>query len=56
MSNCIVQVDANNRKYIANADECKARLDELMSEIEGVAGATSEIITIQRFKASHGIH
>lgn len=55
ISNCHVQVDANNRRYIANAVECKARLDELLSEIEGVAGATPEIITIQKFKASHGI-
>lgn len=55
ISNCLVQVDANNRNYIANADECKTRLDELLSEIEGVPGATPEIITIQRFKASHGI-
>lgn len=54
-SSCHIQTMADNREYVANKEECRDALDELLSELSEGESLEDQIAQIKSFRAQYGI-
>lgn len=54
-SYCLIQTTADNREYVANEEECRDALDELLSELSEGESLKDQIARIKSFRAQYGI-
>lgn len=52
---CLIQITADNRKYVANEAECRKSLSELQSVLSEGEGLADQIDQVNRFRAQYGI-